>query len=73
MNKQDKKQTKWGWGLVALAGLLAATTIDGSLVITAASVAIFGIGAYLGGYIDTEDAGSETASHANNQQERRAA
>lgn len=52
MDKQDKKQTKWGWGLVALAGLLAATTIDGSLLITAASVAVFAVSAYLGGYME---------------------
>lgn len=47
-----KKQTKWGWGAVALVGLVAATTIEGSLIITAISVAVFGIGAYLGGYMD---------------------
>lgn len=54
MDKQEKKQTKWGWGLLALAGLLAATTIDGSLLITAASVAIFALGAWRGGYINEE-------------------
>ena len=50
--KTAKKQTKWGWGAVALVGLVAATTIEGSLTITAISVAVFGIGAYLGGYMD---------------------
>ena len=40
------------WGIVALIGLLAATTLEGSLTITAISVAVFGIGAYLGGYMD---------------------
>lgn len=49
---KTEKQTKWGWGLVALAGLLAATTIDGSLLITAASTAIFALGAWRGGYMD---------------------
>lgn len=72
MDKQDKKQTKWGWGLLALAGLLAATTIDGSLLITAASAAIFALGAWKGGYM-TEDAGRETSGRETNQLERRAA
>ena len=56
--KTAKKQTKWGWGLVSLVGLMAATTIDGSLIITFIAVAMFGIGAYLGGYMD------ESAYHA---------
>ena len=46
------KQTKWGWGAVALVGLVAATTIEGSLIITAISVGVFAIGAYLGGYFE---------------------
>ena len=46
------RQTKWGWGAVALVGLVAATTIEGSLILTAASVALFAIGSYLGGYMD---------------------
>lgn len=50
--KTAKKQTKWGWGLVSLVGLMAAGTIDGSLIITFIAVAMFGIGAYLGGYMD---------------------
>ena len=50
--KTAKKQTKWGWGAVALVGLVAATTIEGSLIITAISVGVFAIGAYLGGYMD---------------------
>lgn len=70
---KTSKQTKWGWGAVALVGLVAATTIEGSLVITAASVALFAIGSYLGGYMDTEDAGRETARRETNQLERRAA
>lgn len=47
-----KKQTKWGWGLVSLVGLMAAATIDGSLIITFLAVTMFGIGAYLGGYME---------------------
>lgn len=50
--KTAKKQTKWGWGLISLVGLMAAATIDGSLIITFVAVAMFGIGAYLGGYMD---------------------
>ena len=72
MDKQDKKQTKWGWGLVALAGLLAATTIDGNIIITAASAAVFALGAWRGGYM-TEDARRKTAGRETNLQERRAA
>ena len=59
MNEQNQtagmtatKQTKWGWGAVALVGLMAAATIEGSLVITAIGTAIFAIGAWLGGYMD---------------------
>ena len=69
------RQTKWGWGAVALVGLMAATTIEGSLIITAASVALFAIGSYLGGYMELNDRGTtglrdcETA----NASERRAA
>ena len=69
-------KTKPVWGIVALVGLVAATTIEGSLILTAASVAIFAIGSYLGGYM-TEDAGRETARRETNQPaaagERRAA
>lgn len=46
------KQTKWGWGAVALVGLMAAATIEGSLIITAIATAMFGLGAYLGGYFE---------------------
>lgn len=54
-------KTKWGWGAVALVGLMAATTIEGSLTITAISVAVFGIVAYLGGYMEpmTEKGGEQ--------------
>lgn len=45
-------QTKPVWGIVALIGLLAATTIEGSLIITAIATAMFGFGAYLGGYFE---------------------
>ena len=50
--KTAQKETKWGWGLVSLVGLMAAATIDGSLIITFIAVAMFGIGAYKGGYMD---------------------
>ena len=69
-------KTKPVWGIVALAGLVAATTIEGSLIVTAASVALFALGAWRGGYM-TEASGRETARHATNQPanagERRAA
>ena len=40
------------WGAVALIGLMVAVTIEGSLLITAVATAMFGIGAYKGGYMD---------------------
>lgn len=46
-------QTKPVWGIVSLIGLLVATTISGSLIITAVAVTMFGIGAWRGGYMDT--------------------
>ncbi|MBQ8959467.1 MAG: hypothetical protein IJ057_13370 [Bacteroidales bacterium] len=49
--------TKWGWGLVAVVGLFVATTIEGSLIITAAGTAFFGLGAYLGGYMQETTTG----------------
>lgn len=52
MDRQDKKQTKWGWGLLALAGMVVAITIEGSIIITAAGTAMTVIGAWLGGYMD---------------------
>lgn len=45
-------QTKPAWGIVSLIGLLMACTIGGSLIITAIGTAMFGLGAYLGGYMD---------------------
>ena len=69
-----KKQTKWGWGAVALVGLVAATTIEGSLILTAASVALFAIGSYLGGYTELNDCGTTGLRDCEtNQLERRAA
>lgn len=48
------------WGAVALIGLLAATTIEGSLIFTAVAVGVFAAGSYLGGYMDeTETEGGE--------------
>ena len=69
-----KKQTKWSWGLVSLVGLMAAATIDGSLIITFIAVAMFGIGAYKGGYMDetSQQVRSNLAASAN-AEERRAA
>ena len=40
------------WGAVALVSLMAATTIEGNLLITAVATAMFGIGAWKGGYMD---------------------
>ena len=48
----ETAQTKPVWGIVSLIGLLVATTISGSLIITAVAVAMFGIGAWRGGYMD---------------------
>ena len=45
--------TKPGWGIVALVSLVAATTLEGSLIITAISVALFTFSAWKGGYMDT--------------------
>lgn len=47
-----RKQTKRGWGIVALVALVAATTIEGSLLFTAVAVGVFAAGSYLGGYMD---------------------
>ena len=58
-----KRQTKWGWGLLALAGMVVAITIEGSILITAAGTAMTVIGAWLGGYM-TEDASRETQQPA---------
>ena len=57
MNRQNQTagetaKTKWGWGVVALAGLMAATTIEGSLLLTAISVGVFALGVWIGGYMD---------------------
>ena len=47
-----QKKTKWGWGLVAMVGMVVACTFDGSLIVTFIAVAMFGLGAWLGGYMD---------------------
>lgn len=51
MNKQAKR-TKPLWGVVAVIGVMVACTVEGSLIITAIAAAVFGIGAYMGGYMD---------------------
>lgn len=48
----ETAQTKPAWGIVSLIGLLMACTIGGSLIITAIGTTMFGLGAYLGGYMD---------------------
>lgn len=60
----ETAQTKPVWGIVSLIGLLVATTISGSLIITAVAVAMFGIGAWRGGYMDTST-GSVSRQNAN--------
>lgn len=48
----NTRETKPAWGIVALIGLMVATTIEGSLIITAIGTATLAIGAYLGGYME---------------------
>lgn len=62
------KQTKWGWGLVALVSVTVFCTCTGSLWLTLGSAALFAFSAWRGGYM-TEDAGRETSGHATNQLE----
>ena len=45
------KTTRPVWGIVAMVSLVAATTLEGSLAVTAISVALFTFGAWKGGYM----------------------
>lgn len=44
--------TKPGWGIVALVSLMVATTMGGSFIVTAISVAFFAFSAWKGGYME---------------------
>ena len=51
------KQTKTGWGLVAMAGLFCAcATIESSLMIALIGTAAFTFGAWKGGYMEGGEA-----------------
>lgn len=46
------RQTKPGWGLVALASLMVAGTCFGSFLLSMASLAVFAFSAWRGGYME---------------------
>ena len=73
MERQKQKQTKWGWGAVALVGLFVAfATIETNVIVALSGAAMLAFGAYKGGYM-TENPRRETARRETNQLERRAA
>ena len=47
----ETAKTKPAWGVVLIIGMAAACTIEGSFIVTAIAVALFGLGAWLGGYM----------------------
>ena len=47
-----KTQVKKGWGIVAVIGVVVALTMGDNLIMAAIGTALFGLGAYLGGYMD---------------------
>ena len=47
----ETAKTKPAWGVVSIIGMAAACTIEGSFIVTAIAVALFGLGAWLGGYM----------------------
>jgi len=61
MNNNNKTAGKTAhksiWTIISLIGLMAAGTISGSLIITGIAVAMFGIGAWKAGWMQTEEGG----------------
>lgn len=45
-------QTKPAWGIVAVIGFMVACTMGNSLLMAGIGTALFGLGAYLGGYMN---------------------
>lgn len=56
------KQTNKAWGIVALIGMVVVCTIGDNLLITAIGTAMFGFGAWKGGYMDAST-GSAAKHH----------
>lgn len=50
----ETAKTKKGWGIVAVIGFVMALTMGDSLIMAAIGTALLAVGAYLGGYMDTE-------------------
>ena len=46
------RQTKPGWGIVAVIGVMVAVTMGDSLIMAAIGTAMLCVGAYLGGYME---------------------
>ena len=56
------KQTKWGWGLVAVIGVMVAVTMGDSLIMAAIGTAMLAAGAYLGGYMEEIKSNTSTTA-----------
>lgn len=54
MNKKQETQnaTKPAWGVVAVIGAMVACTMGNSIILAGIGAVLFGLGAYLGGYME---------------------
>ena len=68
------KQTKPFWGVVAVIGFMVACTMGNNLIMAGIGTAMFGLGAYLGGYMEeTSQKLRKTSANTVKAVERRAA
>lgn len=50
--QKTQKATKPGWGFVAVIGFVMVCTMAESLILAGIGTVLFGLGAYLGGYME---------------------
>lgn len=70
----ETAKTKPFWGIVAVIGFMVACTVGNNLIMAGIGTAMFGLGAYLGGYMEeTSQKLRKTSANTVKAVERRAA